>query len=343
MNPKVTIVVPVFKTENTIRKCIDSLIKQSLKQIEFVLVDDGSPDTSGIICDEYAVVDDRVKVIHKKNGGLSSARNAGIKVAQGDYIGFVDSDDYIELSMYEVMHNIAELKNVDVVNCGYISESDERVEKLTSGFRKGIVLNHIDLVESAQHTENGLQEFWFSWRNIYRRKLLEDHALFFDTDVKYGEDVNFNLHAFLLARSFYAIDRHLYHYVENPNGLTSMKYRDSLLEHLSMTYQKRVEIYKHFNLDSINCLRGLKTRVCEIFLMQLLSNAWRASNGDFVREIRTIRNSKMMSECFIDYRASRNISISWKLVVYLFNCRMYHLIHIIFALCSLLNKEGFTS
>ncbi len=329
MNPKVTIVVPVFKVENTIRKCVDSLIMQSLKEIEIVLVDDGSPDKSGTICDEYTAIDDRVKVIHKENGGASSARNAGIRIAQGDYIGFVDSDDYVERSMYEVMYNIAESKNIDVVDCGHFYETDERVDKFTSGFRKGIVLNHVDLVEAAQHPEDGLKDFWFSCRNIYRRKLLEDHALFFDTDVKYGEDVHFNLQAFLLAKSFYSTDQHFYHYVENPNGITCMKNKEFLLEHLSMTYQKRVEIYKKFNLDSINCLHGLKTRVCEIFLWQLLINAWRAPKVDFVQELRTIRNSKMMSECFIDYNASRNLSISWQLIVYLVKYKMYHLINII--------------
>ena len=96
MNPKVTIVVPVFKAEDTIRRCVDSLVLQSLKEIEIVLVDDGLPDTSGAICDEYSQKDNRIKVIHKDNGGASSARNAGIAIVQGDYIGFVDSDDYVE-------------------------------------------------------------------------------------------------------------------------------------------------------------------------------------------------------------------------------------------------------
>jgi len=328
MNPKVTIVVPVYKVENTIRRCIDSLIQQSLKEIEIILVDDGSPDRSGAICDEYAAIDYRIKVIHKENGGASSARNAGMRIAQGDYIGLVDSDDYVEKSMYEVLHNIAESKNVDVVNCGCLSETVKGVDKLISGFRKGLVLNHFDIVESAQHPENGLRDFWFSCCNIYRKKFLEDHALYFDTNVKYGEDVNFNLQAFLLARSFYSTDQLLYHYVENPNGLTCMKYRESLLEHLSMTYQKRIEVYKEFNLDSINCLRGLKARVCNVFLWQLILNAWRAPNSDFVRELRTIRNSKMISECIIDYRIRWKLSMP-QLFVYLIKYRMYYFISLI--------------
>ena len=94
--PKVSIIVPVYKVEKYLRKCIDSIINQTLKDIEIILVDDGSPDNCGKICDEYAAKDTRIKVIHKENGGLSSARNAGMEVAEGEYIGFVDSDDWIE-------------------------------------------------------------------------------------------------------------------------------------------------------------------------------------------------------------------------------------------------------
>ena len=98
--PKVSIIVPVYKVEKYLRKCIDSIINQTLKDIEIILVDDGSPDNCGKICDEYAAKDTRIKVIHKENGGLSSARNAGMEVAEGEYIGFVDSDDWIESDMY---------------------------------------------------------------------------------------------------------------------------------------------------------------------------------------------------------------------------------------------------
>ena len=257
-------------------------------------MDDGSPDGSGTICDDYAAKDDRVKVIHRKNGGVSSARNAGIAFARGEYIGFVDSDDYVEKSMYEVMYHIAESKNVDVVNCGYFYESIKKVEQLNSGFRKNMVLHHIDMVEAAQHPENGLQDFWFSCRNIYSRRLLGDHALFFNTFTKYGEDVNFNLQAFLFARTFYSTDQHLYHYVENPNSVSRTKCKESYLEHLSLTYLRRVEIYEQFNLDSVNCLRGLKTRVCEIFLMELLLNVMESTKRRFCTG--TYRDSQQQND-----------------------------------------------
>lgn len=117
MNPKISIIVPVYKVEKYIHKCIDSILAQTFTDFELILVDDGSPDNCGKICDEYVKKDRRIKVIHKKNGGLSDARNAGIEIARGDYIGFVDSDDYIEPDMYELLYDICIENNCEIASC----------------------------------------------------------------------------------------------------------------------------------------------------------------------------------------------------------------------------------
>ena len=116
--PDVSIIVPVYKTERYLRKCIDSLISQTLKNIEIIIVDDGSPDNSGIICDEYAKKDDRIKVVHKENQGLGMARNTGLENATGKYIGFVDSDDYVMPQMYEVLFNAANAEDYELALSG---------------------------------------------------------------------------------------------------------------------------------------------------------------------------------------------------------------------------------
>ena len=104
-HPLISVIVPIYKVEKYLSKCIESIIAQEYSNIEIILVDDGSPDNCGKICNDYAIKDNRIKVIHKENGGLSSARNAGIDIAQGEYIGFVDSDDTIEPYMYEKLYN----------------------------------------------------------------------------------------------------------------------------------------------------------------------------------------------------------------------------------------------
>lgn len=117
MNPKISIIVPVYKVEPYIRKCVDSILAQTLTDFELILVDDGSPDNCGEICDEYASKDSRVVVIHKENGGQATARNAGLDIAKGDYIGFVDSDDWIEPDMYELLYNMCIENKCDIANC----------------------------------------------------------------------------------------------------------------------------------------------------------------------------------------------------------------------------------
>ena len=116
---KISIIIPVYNVETYIHKCIGSVLAQTYRNIEVILVDDGSPDNSGIICDEYAKKDKRVIVIHKKNGGLSDARNAGIDAATGDYIVFVDSDDYIAPDMIEKLYETQKRNNADITVCGY--------------------------------------------------------------------------------------------------------------------------------------------------------------------------------------------------------------------------------
>ena len=113
-NNLISIIVPIYNVEKYLKKCIDSIINQTYKNLEIILVDDGSPDNCGKICDEYAKKDNRIKVIHKENGGVSSARNVGVENATGEYIGFVDSDDYIEKDMYEVLINNLKKENADI-------------------------------------------------------------------------------------------------------------------------------------------------------------------------------------------------------------------------------------
>ena len=120
MEPLISVIVPVYKVEQYLDECVQSIINQTYKNLEIILVDDGSPDRCPEMCDEYARQDSRIKVIHKPNGGLSSARNAGIDIARGEYIGFVDSDDYIAHDMYEKLYNAFEgTEKIFAVKCNY--------------------------------------------------------------------------------------------------------------------------------------------------------------------------------------------------------------------------------
>jgi len=131
-SPKISIIVPVYNVENYLCKCVDSILEQTYKEIELILIDDGSTDSSGVICDKYKNKDTRVFVIHKKNEGVSSARNCGLKVAVGDYVGFVDSDDYVLNDMYEYLLNLSIMYNADITSCSFSVIND-----------KGIIIHRI--------------------------------------------------------------------------------------------------------------------------------------------------------------------------------------------------------
>ncbi len=133
---EISIIVPVYNVEKYLEKCVDSILKQTFTDFELILVDDGSPDNSGAICDQYAEKDARVKVIHKENGGLSSARNAGIDVARGKYLGFIDSDDYIAEDMYALLYNNIVKEEADMSICGIYDVYKDKEPKILSKFRK---------------------------------------------------------------------------------------------------------------------------------------------------------------------------------------------------------------
>ena len=172
MSVKVSVILPVYNASDYLHQCMDSIVGQTLKDIEIILVDDGSPDNCGKICDEYAAKDTRIKVIHKENGGLSSARNAGMEVAEGEYIGFVDSDDWIESDMYMTLWQKAKDINADLVNCDYFRNND----RIKTNIQKNIVYDK-KCIDELLTTSNSNKVLWFVWRNIYRRKLINDYKL----------------------------------------------------------------------------------------------------------------------------------------------------------------------
>lgn len=153
----ISIIVPVYNVEAYIHQCIKSIIEQSYKNLEIILVDDGSKDKSGKICDDYARKDKRIKVIHKKNGGLSDSRNAGITVATGKYIAFVDSDDWIEKNMYEKMYNECEKFGADICICGFFREYKDKT------------ISECNFGERVYDTESALEE-------LIKGRVIKDHV-----------------------------------------------------------------------------------------------------------------------------------------------------------------------
>jgi glycosyltransferase involved in cell wall biosynthesis len=210
-----SIIVPIYKVERYLEKCIDSLLHQTYKDIEIILVDDESPDKCPEICDKYVELDNRIKVIHKKNGGLSDARNKGLEIARGEYVLFVDSDDYIERDTCEHFCSYAE-KKYDIIIGDAIVENGHEIFHIEPS---DVVYSGKEYLKKALLQKKAPMA---TWLNIYRREFLLDHNLQF----KYGilhEDEEFTPRAFLEAQSVICSGVCFYHYVIHENSITTQK------------------------------------------------------------------------------------------------------------------------
>lgn len=211
MNPTLSIIVPVFKSEKYLRVCIDSILAQSFNDFELILVDDGSPDNSGNICDEYArMYADRVKVIHKSNGGASSARNAGLNQAKGKFVGFVDSDDYIDPEMFASTINILESKVADVVEI-FFNKDNSHNHLFTSG-EVSVLSNREALIEL------------FCWNistslctKVWRKEVLQDFRL---EEGLINEDFRFICELFIKDIKVVILPEAYYCYRPTPGSVT---------------------------------------------------------------------------------------------------------------------------
>ncbi len=217
MNPAVSVIIPVYNREKYINKCVDSVLSQTFNDFELILVDDGSTDKSPDICDEYAKKDSRVKVVHKSNGGVSSARNEGLKIATGEYITFVDSDDYIDSDFLEYAINNIEETGVDIFVSGVIHEycncdSIEKVE--VTNIKKNGVFAIKELLE-MWGKEIPLDCLCGPWCKLYRTNLIKYYGVKFDTSMNIGEDTYFNTEMMGLAENAYLSNLSFYHYCKN--------------------------------------------------------------------------------------------------------------------------------
>lgn len=217
MPPKISIIIPVYKVEKYIRRCLDSVLGQTIKEIEIILIDDGSPDKCGTICDEYASRDPRVVVIHKENAGVSAARNSGLEVARGEYIGFVDSDDYVAPNMFELMYRQAELSDAEFAMCEFV-ETDGDDSKLNHEVKvedgEIILLDKKKAFEVIADFSRNVQVT--VWNKLYKREIAEN--LRFDTTKRMAEDMEFLMHALTRSKKVVYFPVGLYGYYTQREG-----------------------------------------------------------------------------------------------------------------------------
>ena len=217
MSMELSIIVPVYKVEKQLERCIRSILNQSFTNFELILVDDGSPDKCGEICDEYEKKDKRIKVIHKKNGGLSDARNAGLNIAIGKYIGFVDSDDIIHPEMYEKMYSYINKYNVDIVQCKF--KKFENIEDINKFSKINNTYTNIEYYTSKEAIMDMIDNNKINvntWNKLYKRELFENERF---PKGKIHEDEFLTYKLIYKSNKIAYINEELYYYYQNDNGI----------------------------------------------------------------------------------------------------------------------------
>lgn len=257
MTPIVSIVVPVYNVEKYLNRCIASLREQTLQDIEIILVDDGSTDSSGSLADAFAEKDKRIKVIHKENGGLASARNAGIDAACGEYIAFIDSDDWVDITMFEHLVDCAKKDRSDVVSCGYQYLLNGKVYRVAipvqpEGRYTGKQIFDLFLLpliglDTLYSDEKGSEDF-NATSILYRLDLIKKHQLFFQSErVVINEDYLFNLHLLFHVDTLSIMHETPYFYESHNNSL-SRSYRQDLWEKRKAVLRSTEEFLKEKGL-----------------------------------------------------------------------------------------------
>ena len=300
----VTVIVPIYKVEQYINRCVDSIISQTYKNLEIILVDDGSPDSCGKICDDYAKSDSRIKVIHKENGGLSDARNAGIAVANGDYLMFVDSDDWVDEDFCESAVSTLEKNNSDIVVFGYnrVDESDNLLDSWNLQGRHKYSKQEALKKLFRSEIDN------YAWNKIYKRSLF--HEIRYPKG-KLWEDIGTTYLLFAEAESIYISNCVTYNYLMRKSSITGQRNRKGELD----MFTQRLEQYEFAQKN----FPGLSKEILPLLVFSALRAYIFAGND---------RNGKDICERADQFLTShkqevKKLSAGFKSTLFYFNKQLY--------------------
>ncbi len=331
-----SVIVPIYGIERFLPDCIDSLLSQTYGDMEIILVDDGSPDACPEICDYYAAVDDRVKVIHKRNGGLVSARKAGLKVANGRYIGYVDGDDWVEPDMYLHMMKIAKNTDADIIAAGFKKDIEGKCTEHRNIIESGIY-NYLDIKDKVypyfifKDSSYMPGIYTYVWNKLFKKKLLDEVQNGVPDVLTIGEDAACTYPAIVKAKKIAISDGTHYHYRQrNMSMLKAGSNQDSLickvadlydflieeLGNIDEKFSNQIDRYILYMLTSITGGVHLDDRVANPYLFNIEKEDWQRNKRiavygagtlgqHFVRTIKNDINHQVVKWMDPDYQEYR--------------------------------------
>lgn len=339
---KVSIIVPVYNAMPYFTECMRSLMAQTLEDIELIVVDDGGRDGSGTFADALAEVNDAVRVIHQKNVGVSAARNAGLAIARGEYVGFVDADDFIDPELFETLYEAAVLSSAEIVNSGYTTFGTKESSSTSTApsFEPGKVLGHEDMKRhAAQMHKTGC--FLFVWRNLFSRSFLEENHIRFDEDITVGEDTLFCMECFLKAQRVVSVDIDAYRYRIHSGSAMRQQDKSLLESSLQNQFTRKLALAEQY-LGAYQgaFLRDMAEYNITVLFPLMLANLYQNDMQKKGQEFKRLVNSDMMQKAFADFDLAeiRSKSLDWRMFL-LAKKKRYFAAHMICKFVLYKNQE----
>lgn len=330
MKPKISIIVPIYNMESYLERCLNSLLAQTFTDFEVIAVDDGSTDRSLEVLNNFAKKDNRICVVSKQNGGVSSARNKGVSVANGKYIGFVDPDDWIDRDMYESMYSVASKANIDIVMCSYMREFGTHSKQKVYNVPEKVLYFEEEVKEYITRRLVGplneeianpeLLDAWGTvWSKLYKAEIIkENNILFHDLkEIGSNEDTLFNIEATYYSKSFIFINRPYYHYWRVNDASVTSVYKPELLHQFRTLYNKIEAFLSEKKLDQIY-FEALNNRICLNTLGIGLNTVSKGNKGSLIeinKNLRSILNDNKIKQSFNTFDL-KYFSPLWKVFFY---------------------------
>lgn len=336
----VSIIVPVYNAENHLEKCVDSILNQTYKNIEVILINDGSSDNSGVICQNLAKKDNRIKVVHQVNQGPSASRNTGIKYSNGKYIQFVDSDDCIDINMtYKLVSQMNE--NIHLTICGY-----KIIQKLKDEFKAIERIPQNSKVFSKNDFLKSFGKFYFErlinspCNKLYNANIIKDYNVYFPENINMGEDLLFNLEYIKYCENISVINESLYIYQKHENNSLTSSYKTEFFNTQRFLFNKvkkfliKLKVYDEENKEFLG--RLYTYRIIDAF-----QNLYHDNSNLTVKEIEskieTIVNDKTVRDCIVYFKKG---NIQLKILGFLIDKRAIALIYYFFKFKILLKSKS---
>lgn len=274
---KISIIIPVYNTPETeLRKCIDAALSQTLDEVEVIIVDDGSLNDTRLICDEYSNID-KVKVIHKENAGLSAARNTGYHFATGEWITFVDADDWIEPDSCESLYGIAKQSDVDVLIFGTIQEIGNVRKKFKYKIESGSLFEGMECKNIQEQILDFDSNIATAWAKLIKKQFLDDNCIEHDEFLRQGsEGLEFNIRLFEKVKKAMFIDSPFYHYVFNPNSI-SAKHNEANHQFVINCFEKMKNVILSYSNQKL--LEKLYSRMLYVIISAAITGYFSPNNN----------------------------------------------------------------